>query len=267
MKKILFLISLITIISCSQNHSSNSYVELNSEEYKNKLNNINTIPKELVEDISNYLYNPLNNNTPEFEESEVILLRKQKLELLKINEFEIEDISEYYTDVQKKYLFKLYSNIYNDKINLTEDFNNLISEVDNLNASLKEKEELKYQIITFEKIIRDSEVVIEQILNRGIAQRSNCDAYFRCIEKNLGRQVSQAMVGGALIGALNGGLIGAAGGTVILPFVGTATGAVGGAVFGGAKGAIQGAIVGAFWTLANCMKTLSKECLNKLFAR
>ena len=111
----------------------------------------------------------------------------------------------------------------------------MISEVDNLNASLKEKEELKYQIITFEKIIRDSEVVIEQILNRGIAQRSNCDAYFRCIEKNLGRQVSQAMVGGALIGALNGGLIGAAGGTVILPFVGTATGAVGGAVFGGAK--------------------------------
>lgn len=266
MKKILLLILLITIISCNQNHSSNSYVEINSIEYKNELDNINTIPKEIIKDISNYIYDPINSNTSEFKESEISILLNYKIEEFEISEFEIEDISNYYTEIQKKYLFKLYSNIYDGKINLTKEFNELLSEIDNLNASVKEKEELKYQLITFEKIIRDSEIVINQILDRGIARRSNCDAYFECIEKNLGRQVSQAMVGGALIGALNGGLIGAAGGTVLLPLVGTATGAVGGAVFGGAKGAIQGAIVGVFWTLTNCMKKLSNECLKKLFA-
>lgn len=46
------------------------------------------------------------------------------------------------------------------------------------------------------------------------------------------------------IGAVRGGIVGCAGGTVLFPGLGTATGCVGGAVFGGAAGFIEGAIGG-----------------------
>jgi uncharacterized protein YcfJ len=46
--------------------------------------------------------------------------------------------------------------------------------------------------------------------------------------------------------------VGAAGGTVVLPLVGTATGAVGGAVFGATLGVVRGATLATIWTAADC---------------
>lgn len=62
------------------------------------------------------------------------------------------------------------------------------------------------------------------------------------------RVESRAVWGGAVIGltygAVRGGMVGCAGGTVVFPGLGTATGCVGGAVFGGAIGFIEGAATG-----------------------
>jgi hypothetical protein len=58
----------------------------------------------------------------------------------------------------------------------------------------------------------------------------------------------RAVWGSAVIsggyGAVRGGIIGCAGGTVLFPGLGTATGCVGGAVLGGATGFIEGAALG-----------------------
>ncbi len=63
-----------------------------------------------------------------------------------------------------------------------------------------------------------------------------------------GRVDSRAVWGGAVIGlsvgAVRGGLVGCAGGTILFPGLGTETGCVGGAVFGGALGFIEGAATG-----------------------
>jgi hypothetical protein len=58
------------------------------------------------------------------------------------------------------------------------------------------------------------------------------------------RNVLIAGVTGAAYMGVRGAIAGCAGGTVALPFIGTATGCVGGAVFGGALGFVEGVGLG-----------------------
>ncbi len=265
MEKIKILLISLLIISCSENSDNIKSLELNANGYQNKLEKINALPMDMIDDLSSHIYNQSN---VDFLDLDILKIdqSEQTINTFNIDEFTIDDISNIYTKSQRQFLFDYYTDIYQGKIDIIENSYLLIEKIDDLEISHHEKETLKYQVITFKKIISDSNKIINYFIDQSLISKSGCDEYFECVKKNLGRNVAQAMVGGAVIGAVNGGLTGAAGGTVIFPGVGTATGAIGGAVFGGAKGAIQGGLVGAFWTLTNCMKTLSKECLEKLFA-
>lgn len=265
MKKIKILLISILIMSCSEQNDHIKSLELNANKYQVQLAKTNVLPLNIVDELSRQIYDQSSINF-----SDVNLMKinqmDQEINTFKITEFTVDDISNVYSESQKQFLFEFYTDIYNGKIDVIEKSDQIIKKIDDLKISNHQKETLKYQVFTFEKIISDSNYIINQIFEQKLKSKSGCDAYFECVKKNLGRTVAQGMVGGAIIGAINGGLTGAAGGTVLFPGIGTATGAIGGAVFGGAKGAIQGGIVGVFWTLTNCMKLLSKECLEKLFA-
>lgn len=80
-----------------------------------------------------------------------------------------------------------------------------------------------------------------------LAKGSGYSSNLRC------RVDMRAVWGSAVInggyGAVRGGLIGCAGGTVVFPLLGTASGCVGGAVMGGAVGFIEGAVAGVAGSL------------------
>ncbi len=176
--------------------------------------------------------------------------------------FSKNDLSDSFSENQKTFLISFYNDLANPDRSLNEiilHYNSLLISSD---LSKNEKGQILVQLTIAESTLK----VIDQLLMNFEFSDPNdgnaCDAYQNCINENLGRNVSQGMVWGAV----TGGIAGAAGGTVVLPGIGTTTGAVGGTVFGAAQGATVGALGGAVWTSLNCTRTLSQDCLKKLFA-
>lgn len=139
-----------------------------------------------------------------------------------------------------------------DELFVTEDYGKVKSLARNFQNNLKIhdlSEEEKLELLSFGAGIYAFADFLEkggmELVGEKLAVLGNESDYnpnLRC------RVDSRAVWGGAVLGlsygAVRGGVIGCAGGTVLFPGFGTVSGCVGGAVFGGALGFIEGATTG-----------------------
>ena len=165
------------------------------------------------------------------------------------------DLPDFYTNKQKEFLlayFNKVANVTNGEL-LTEIayYKNLLN-----NQSFTEDE--YKQIYTVLDVGEQTVITINEMLpkatnaNKNYSARSgDWEGFLECMGEQ-GKFIARGMVEGAIVGLISGSLWGAAGGTILLPGVGTATGAVGGGIFGMAKGAVVGTIGATLWAAADC---------------
>lgn len=167
-----------------------------------------------------------------------------------------EDLPSIYSDKQKEFLLKYFNRV----ANVTN--GELLAEIafykDLLNSESFGEEEYN-QIYAILDVGEQTVTIINEMLpiksNDSARTGGDLGAYFECIASQ-GRSIARGMVTGAITGGIRGAVIGGAGGTVVLPGIGTATGAVGGAVFGAASGAVIGAVGATLWSAADCFHLL-----------
>ncbi len=169
-------------------------------------------------------------------------------------EYTEEDLANIYTDAQKTFLLAYFNEVGNAK---GSDLLDIIAKhkltLENTSFTTEEYGHILFLLDSHEKTINliNEKLSIDMSSSKNISiQRKDC--FLNCISGE-GRNIARGMVGGAIGGAIWGGTTGAAGGTIVLPGIGTATGAVGGTVFGAAGGAVSGAFGAALWSTADCL--------------
>ena len=147
----------------------------------------------------------------------------------------------HYSDKERSFMLSFYNelaNCYDDKIL------DLISkkrlEINSKNFSDDFKNEVDFLFYTFEGVAKEVFKVRNEIGGTSLQSKpkpTTGSGFKECMGRQ-GRDVGRAIVIGVIGGGVVGFKAGAAGGTVVLPGIGTITGAIGGAVFGATSGAI-----------------------------
>ena len=147
----------------------------------------------------------------------------------------------HYSDKERSFMLSFYNelaNCYDDKIL------DLISkkrlEINSKNFSDDFKNEVDFLFYTFEGVAKEVFKVRNEIGGTSLQSKpkpTTGSGFKECMGRQ-GRDVGRAIVIWVIGGGVVGFKAGAAGGTVVLPGIGTITGAIGGAVFGATSGAI-----------------------------
>lgn len=142
----------------------------------------------------------------------------------------------------KKFLIPFFQEIKNMEdskiVSKIEEYEIILNQSD---LSSIDKENLKFALFSFKEVTKYS---------TEYANKTNKNI-FKNKAKNgsgCGRALGQGLVSGFVAGCIRGGLVGAAGGTVAIPGLGTVGGAVGGCI---ANGAVTG-VISAFSSWAWC---------------
>ena len=186
-------------------------------------------------------------------------------------EYTSEDLADIYSIEQKVFLLKYFNEAANIRgSELREVILKHKSKLESIVLSKEEYNQIFSILDTAEKtVIYIEEMVASTQSSKNyysLSEKSNC--FWDCMAGK-GSTIGRGMVEGIVVGTISGGIKGAAGGTIILPGIGSATGGVGGAVLGAAGGAVIGAIGGTFWASADCAiqcgrekTTASRGCVN-----
>jgi hypothetical protein len=168
-----------------------------------------------------------------------------------------EDLSLIYTEGQKEFLINFYNERANSEDGYILDIVLFQQELlKNQNFSTEEYYQISSILLASEQSIFVLDGITQEDINYeekfSFSSKSSDDGFWACMRRKAGRAIGEGIVQGALFGAIGGWIADANGGTLVIPFIGTATGAVGGAVFGAAGGAVLCALGGAFWTARSC---------------
>jgi hypothetical protein len=168
-----------------------------------------------------------------------------------------EDLSLIYTERQKEFLINFYNELANSEdgyiLDIVLSHKELLK---NQNFSTEEYYQISSILLASEQSILVLDGITQEDINyeekSSFSSKSSDDGFWACMRQKAGRAIGEGIAQGAILGAITGGYYGATGGTVVLPFIATATGAVGGAVLGAAGGAVLGALGGGFWAARSC---------------
>lgn len=176
-------------------------------------------------------------------------------------QFSAEDISESFTEGQRIFLASFYTEMTNSEGDLITIIESHKGKLETVGFTEEEYGQLFLQLTIMENSAIILFEAIDDVYGGSETQRGPCSGFSNCFSQRVGRNVAQGMVFGAAVGGVGGGITGAAGGTVVLPGVGTTTGAVGGSVFGAAAGVTTGALGGILWSAGGCANRLNSKCL------
>jgi hypothetical protein len=263
LKPIIYVILILLMITACTSDNDNLKFESQQIDYE-KLNlglkeNLISFSKMVEYDKS------LSNDIDEFLETgdESIFLKKDyqhKLSRKTIEDkvlYKKEDLSDVYSESQKEFLLNFYNELANCEdgniLDIVITYKDLLTKQ---NFTSEEFNQINIILVASEQsilILDDLTTEDDNFQQKSSfsSKSSNC-GFWCCMRLKAGRAIGRGIVQGAIVGAISGGYYGAAGGTVILPGVGTTTGAVGGAVYGAAAGAVVGGVGNALWQAVDC---------------
>lgn len=168
-----------------------------------------------------------------------------------------EDLSLIYPDRQKEFLINFYNELGNSEdgyiLDIVLSYKELLK---NKNFSTEEYNQIRPILLASEQSILvlygSTPKDINYKKKSWILNGRSEEVVWDCMREKAGRAIGEGLVRGAIYGGAAGFYYGVVGGTLVLPFFGTAAGGAGCAIFGAVGGAIFGAHAGVFYALTTC---------------